>query len=74
MSEQRDYLSIIKNLREYITKLEKIGDMFDELPDVDDNSFDYYEYSLKLLSKEKDRVTKKLNKYERIINTYGNTN
>lgn len=72
--EKGDYLNIIKNLREYITKLEKIGDILDELPDVDDNSFDYYEYTLKLLSKEKERVTKKLNKYERIINTYGNFN
>ncbi len=50
--------------RKYLKYLEQITDLIEMLPDIDDNSMDFYEYINKMIAKEDVRVNKKLKRLE----------
>lgn len=72
MSEYRDCLNRIQNLREYIKKLEDIRDILEDLPEIDDRAYDYYGETVNSLITEQNRIKKLLNRFEKVVGTYGN--
>lgn len=55
-----DKLENINRYRKYLEYLERITQYLIELPDIDDNSYSFYEFVDELTGKEYARVMKKL--------------
>ncbi len=54
----------IRQHRNYLKYLEQITDLIEMLPDIDDNSMDFYENINKMIAEEDVRVNKKLKRLE----------
>ena len=53
-----DKFQDISKCRKYLKQLEELASLLGVLPDIDDISFDFYEYVDALIDKEYERVNK----------------
>lgn len=58
------YNSNLSNSRDYLICLEKLDDMINELPDLDEESYDFFEKISDLIAEETSRATKILSNEE----------